>query len=96
MFLISIFILIYIIYKYFIKTNSINNDNLFIIILNIIFLSIYPIYYYYFKDNLYTFLINIILIVLSLLLNIKTKEVSNSKILPIIYLLINILMIFML
>jgi len=63
--------LVLIVSYYFIYLNNINKDNLFTIILNFTFLIILPIFYFYFKDIIYSLLISLCLLISSLSLNKK-------------------------
>ena len=85
-----IYLILMVIY-YFIYLKNITYDNLFVIILNLVFLCILPLYYGYFKDNIYSLIISIALFISSFIFNIKIKEIFHSnKILPIIYFLISL------
>lgn len=78
--------LLFLIYYYFFHFNNINNDNLFAIVLNIIFLSILPIYVCFFKSYLYSLIFSICLVFSAVYLNIRINNTFYSlKILPLIY-----------
>jgi len=82
----TFFLLLIIIFYYFIYYEKLNKDNLFTIILNIIFVSIFPIYYFYFKDYPISLIISILLLFSAFSINIKIKEVyHNVKIPSLIY-----------
>ncbi len=74
---------------YFGYLNNINMDNLFVIILNYIFLIILPLYFSYFNDLFYSIIISGALFGSAFFYNLKIKEIFHeNKILPIIYFLI--------
>jgi len=78
--------LIFIISYYFIYYENINNDTLLTIIINLIFFMILPLYYFHFKDNLYSIFFSLALLISSFFLNLKIKELFHkNKILPILY-----------
>lgn len=77
---------------YFIYLENINPDNLFIILLNFIFLNSFPLYYLYFKDIYYSIIISFLLITCSFFYNLKIKEVfRKNKIPTLIYFILTIL-----
>lgn len=81
--------LIFLVSYYFIHKNKLNNDNLFTIILNFIFLIILPLYFSYFKDIFLSLIISVLLFISALFLNLKIKdEFHETKIAPLIYFLI--------
>ncbi len=74
---------------YFIYLKNLNYPNLFIVILNFILLIILPLYLIYFKDNYYSLIISIALLISAFLYNLKIKEIFHiNKIPPIIYFLL--------
>ena len=78
--------LFFLIYYYFIRTNALNNDNLFAIILNIIFLCILPIYSCFFKSYFYSLIFSLSLLLSAFYLNIKKKKTFHTiEIPPLIY-----------
>ncbi len=84
-FTLFLFIAIY----YFIYLNNIAYDHLFYLALNFIFLTILPLYYFYFEDNTYSFIISILLFISSFLLNLKIKEIFHEvKMWPLFYFLL--------
>lgn len=93
-FYLTFILLIFIVTYYFIYLENIDHDNLFYIILNFIFLIILPLYYFYFNDLIYSFIISIMLLISSFILNLKIKEIFHEvKIFPLIYFLINSLIV---
>lgn len=74
--------LFFLICYYFIYPNNINNDNLFAIILNVIFLCVLPIYYCLFKNNMYSLLFSLCLLVSAFYLNIRIEKYFHSIAIP--------------
>ena len=86
LFYLTFILLIFVITYYFIYQENLNHDNLFYIILNFIFLIILPLYYLYFEDLFYSFIISIMLFISAFILNLKIKEIFHEvKIFPLIY-----------
>lgn len=85
-FYLTLIYLFFIIFYYFIYLDNINNDNLFAIILNIIFLSVIPIYFCFFNSFIYSLTFSICLLISSFYLNIRIEKTFHSlKIIPLIY-----------
>jgi len=81
--------LIYLITYYFIYLEHLTYDNLFTIILNFIFLIAIPLYYNYFKENIYSLVFGIALVISSFYLNLQVKKIFQITKIPfIIYFLI--------
>lgn len=91
-FYLTLIYLICLVFYYIIYQNNINNDLLFTAIVNFIFITILPIYYFHFKDINYSFIISILLWLSSLEFNINIKNYThNIEIYPFIYYLLTCL-----
>ena len=78
---------------YFLYQNKLNLDNLFIIILNFIFISILPLYYFHFDSIIYSLITSFCLFLTSFFLNLQIKELFHkNKITLLIYFLLTLLM----
>jgi len=81
--------LIILVTYYFIYLDHITYDYLFTIILNFVFLITLQLYFNYFKDNLYSLIFSIALIISSFNLNLQVKKIFHTNKIPfIIYFLI--------
>lgn len=81
------FIYLFIItYYYFIYLKNMNNDNLFAIIINIIFLSVLPIYYCFFQSFSYSIVFSLCLLISAYYLNIRVEKTFHSILIaPLLY-----------
>ena len=77
LFYLTFILLIFVITYYFIYQENLNHDNLFYIILNFIFLIILPLYYLYFEDLFYSFIISIMLFISAFILHFYLKKVKK-------------------
>lgn len=85
-FYLTLIYLFIIVFYYFIYLKNINNDNLFAIILNIIFLNILPIYFNFFQSFGYSIIFGLALLASSFYLNIRAEKTFNSILIaPLIY-----------
>lgn len=75
-----------IVYYYFIYLKNMDNDNLFAILINIIFLCILPIYYCFFKSISYSIVFGLCLLISAYYLNIRIEKTFHTIIIaPLIY-----------
>ncbi len=82
-------LLIFIVCYYFIYLDYLSLDTSFIVFVNFIFLLTLPLYYFYFKDLIYSSIISFLLFISAIGLNLKIKKLMHTvKLLPIIYLII--------
>lgn len=86
LFLLTFIFLIFLIFKYFVYPNNINNDSLFLILLNIIFLSVIIIYSNSYKSIEYSLIFSLLQVVSAFFLNLEIfKYAKVLKIGPLIY-----------
>lgn len=76
--------LIYLVTYYFIYLDNMTYDYLFTTILNFIFLITLPLYYNYFKDNIYSLIFGIALVISSFSLNLQIKKIFHTNKIPFI------------
>lgn len=89
LFYLTFIYLIYLVTYYFIYLDHLTYDSLFAIILNFIFLITIPIYYSYFKDNIYSLIFGMSLVISAFYLNLQVKKIFRTTKIPfIIYFLI--------
>lgn len=86
LFYLTLIFLICIVCYYVIYLNIYDHDILFTVILNFIFLSVLPIYYFYFEDLIYSLIFGFLLWFSSYKLNLEIKEGLNKLALyPLLY-----------
>lgn len=85
-FYLTLIYLFFIIFYYFIYLENMNNDNLFAILLNIIFLITLPIYYYFFKSISYSIFFGLCLLASAYYLNIRIEKTFHTILVtPLLY-----------